>query len=107
MLAKRFKRKGRWLGVITALILLAALVVPQSILAGIVFLPVGSITAENANGDVPRVRFRGEGPDLNGMTGIAKFRDGTTGETTNVQIADSEMAPGSSELVFLNAGVIR
>lgn len=87
---------------IAALILLGALVVPQTILAGIVFIPIGGITAENANGDRLRVRFRGEGTDLNGMTGRATFRDGTTGETTNVQIADSEILEGSSTLIFLN-----
>ncbi|MDA2919124.1 hypothetical protein MYX76_06460 [Desulfobacterota bacterium AH_259_B03_O07] len=30
----------------------------------------------------------------------ARFRDGTTGETTNVQIADSQMMTGMSELIF-------
>lgn len=102
MPAKILERKGRWLATIATIILLVALLVPQSILAGVIFIPIGGVTAENSNGYRLQVRFRGEGSDLNGMTGRARFRDGTTGETTNVRIADSEIEMGSSELVFLN-----
>ena len=104
MTAKILKRKVRWLAKIATSIFLVALLVPQSILAGVIFIPIGGVIAENANGDRLQIRFRGEGPDLNGMTGTAKFTDGTTGETTNVRIADSEIEKGYSELMFLNGG---
>lgn len=90
-------RRFRLLGVF---LLVMTLAVPASLYAGIVFIPAGGFKAKNAQGDRLVVLVRGDGPDLSGMEGRARFRDGTSGQWTEVTIASSTHAAGSSNVVF-------
>lgn len=76
---------------------------PVMLSAGVIFIPIGGFTGENAQGDRLSVRIQGEGPDLTSMTGQARFRDGATNQMTTVAIADTTTVSGSSVLILKDA----
>lgn len=89
--------------ILCVLLLMMTLAVPASLYAGVVFIPILGLSAENEVGDGLRVQVEGSGPDLTGMVGTARFRDGATEQWTQIIIPDSTHAVGSSEVVFYDA----
>ena len=73
---------------------------PAKLLAGVIFIPIGNCMGENVQGDKLGIKVRGIGPDLTGMIGKVKFKNGATGEKITIDIADSDHSPQSSVITL-------
>lgn len=102
MFTSSLTHQSRRIARLCTFLLVTSLTIPAALYAGIVIVPILGFNAENVHGDQLRGRVEGRGPDLTGMSGSVRFRDGASGQQITIVIPDSIHAVGSSILLLLD-----